>query len=226
MDAAERESALTHTRDCSECATRLAEEKALVAGVRAVVVELSAQHSPAKVEAALLAAFRDQLVDRSVTAPAGVSKIYTQSRIWKLAAIAAAILILVLGALFLRQKSSQPAVIEEAVVTPTPSAPDETPIVSGEISSSEQAKARQPVLQRRRPRTPVNDVEVATEFMPLVEGQEVGSLENARIIRVELPGSALSALGFSGLPETTAEPVEAEVVLGHDGLARAIRFVR
>jgi len=45
-------------------------------------------------------------------------------------------------------------------------------------------------------------------------------------VRVELPGSALGEVGLPFDPETAPESVKADVVLGQDGLARAIRFVR
>lgn len=47
-------------------------------------------------------------------------------------------------------------------------------------------------------------------------------MESGQIVRVELTPAALAQLGIA-LP---AEPVEAELLLGQDGLARAIRFVQ
>jgi hypothetical protein len=46
------------------------------------------------------------------------------------------------------------------------------------------------------------------------------------MVRVELPGSALGEVGLPVDPETAKTPVKADVLLGDDGLARAIRFVR
>jgi len=60
----------------------------------------------------------------------------------------------------------------------------------------------------------------------LREGEDLTALENLQLVRVELPGSALSEVGLPIDPETVNEPVKADVVLGQDGLARAIRFVR
>jgi len=49
--------------------------------------------------------------------------------------------------------------------------------------------------------------------------------EDVNLVRVEVPRSAMIGLGFEVSAERAAEPVEAEVVLGSDGLARAVRFL-
>jgi hypothetical protein len=72
----------------------------------------------------------------------------------------------------------------------------------------------------------LDETDVVTQFFPLREGEDLNTLESLRLVRVELPGSALSEVGLPVDPETTNEPVKADVVLGQDGLARAIRFVR
>jgi hypothetical protein len=45
------------------------------------------------------------------------------------------------------------------------------------------------------------------------------------LIRVEIPRSAMIALGFSVSEDRASESVEADVMLGGDGVARAIRFL-
>jgi hypothetical protein len=60
----------------------------------------------------------------------------------------------------------------------------------------------------------------------LLDEDTLDLLEDAQVVRIELPGSALLAVGLLVDPEITDEPVKADVVLGYDGLARAIRFVR
>ena len=72
----------------------------------------------------------------------------------------------------------------------------------------------------------LDEAEVVTQFFPLREGEDLTALESVRLVRVELPGSALSEVGLPVDPELANEPVKADVMLGQDGLARAIRFVR
>ena len=50
-------------------------------------------------------------------------------------------------------------------------------------------------------------------------------LESGTLIRVELPLAALPALGLEP-PTSTQDRVEAEIVFGQDGLARAVRLVQ
>ena len=62
----------------------------------------------------------------------------------------------------------------------------------------------------------------STEFYPL-PGQTitVAMLESSQIVRVELTPAALAQLGLA----VQAGPVEAELLLTQDGLARGIRLV-
>ncbi len=68
--------------------------------------------------------------------------------------------------------------------------------------------------------------EITTDFLPLVEAESLASLESGQIVRVELPRQALVSFGLPMNNERAHEPVKADVLLGDDGLARAIRFVR
>ncbi|MBA3442594.1 MAG: hypothetical protein H0T92_22285 [Pyrinomonadaceae bacterium] len=67
--------------------------------------------------------------------------------------------------------------------------------------------------------------EVATAFLPLVAGSNFDSLESGQVVRVELPRSALVSFGLPMNEERADEPIKADVLLGEDGVARAVRFV-
>ncbi len=71
-----------------------------------------------------------------------------------------------------------------------------------------------------------NEAESVTEFIPLVAGAPAASpLESGQLVRVQLPRAALASLGLPLNAERGNEPVKADVLLGNDGLAHAIRFV-
>ncbi|HEX8459024.1 MAG TPA: hypothetical protein VF656_17155 [Pyrinomonadaceae bacterium] len=71
------------------------------------------------------------------------------------------------------------------------------------------------------------EAESVTEFIPLVAGApEAQPLESGQVVRVKLPRAALASLGLPLNAERSNETVKADVLLGNDGLARAIRFVR
>ncbi|HEY6403061.1 MAG TPA: hypothetical protein VI479_16705, partial [Blastocatellia bacterium] len=68
--------------------------------------------------------------------------------------------------------------------------------------------------------------EYATDFIPLSYGGVQKPMESGEIVRLEIPRSALIAFGLPVNVEQADAPVEAELLLGEDGMARAIRFLR
>ena len=72
----------------------------------------------------------------------------------------------------------------------------------------------------------VSNTEVATRFFPLIYSDV--PVTNGSIVRVEVSAAAVAALGVE--PVTTngsqRDVVLADVIVGEDGLARAVRFVR
>jgi hypothetical protein len=61
-------------------------------------------------------------------------------------------------------------------------------------------------------------------FIPLGNTGKLADTEDVNLVRVEVPRSAMIALGLEVSPERASELVEADVMLGPDGLARAVRF--
>ncbi len=66
--------------------------------------------------------------------------------------------------------------------------------------------------------------EVVTDFVPLTYGGWAQAVPEARLVRVRLPSTALVYFGFPAAAGSAS--VEADVLLGVDGLAHAVRFVR
>jgi len=64
-----------------------------------------------------------------------------------------------------------------------------------------------------------------SDFIPLPNAERIAPNEEVNVVRVEVPRSAMMALGLEVSADQASEPVEAEVVLGSDGLARAVRFL-
>ena len=63
------------------------------------------------------------------------------------------------------------------------------------------------------------------EFASLDGTDTFDGLESAHVVRVELPPSALAALGWPVADESEGAVVRADVVVAEDGVARAIRLV-
>jgi hypothetical protein len=68
--------------------------------------------------------------------------------------------------------------------------------------------------------------EVATPFFGLPFSDAALPLDQATIIRVELPRSALELTGLPVDEDRRNQRIRADLVLGADGLARAIRFLK
>lgn len=240
LDTATRERGLAHAEDCESCAARLAGERALLICVRPVIAEMAAEEAPARVETELLAAFRAQ---KAFTISPAVKRQTRLAIAWsggRLAAIAAGILLLISTVIIFLKTAITPrpqheasAVLPEPVSTPGPIARSS---VRGSLSAAHDHSAPRQVAKspkRMRRRVAGDNKDAASDhadafavFFLLREGDDLRTEESLRLVRVELPGSALSAIGVAVDPETAKAPVEAEVILGQDGLARAIRFVR
>jgi hypothetical protein len=66
--------------------------------------------------------------------------------------------------------------------------------------------------------------EIVTDFMPVVYDPD--PVERGSVVRVRLPRAALQSFGFPVNELRAEEPINADVLLGEDGLARAVRFVK
>lgn len=64
------------------------------------------------------------------------------------------------------------------------------------------------------------------DFVALPDADTDGPLEYATIVRVQLPRYALRDIGFPVNEQSATDRVQADVLLGQDGLARAVRFVQ
>ncbi len=261
MEARAKEDALIHMEACQRCAARFADEQTLTNGLRAVTASAASIETPARVEAALLSAFRHGATSTHVSIDTNARPLATPWLPWSIAA-AAVILIFSVFALprLLPVDSREQAQRAVSDVQPNPSPSITTPESASAQSNPENqsdnaaehsgpesaggASSPRPVDRRRalmqnaglrnRPVRGANSFqpalnaseEIRTEFLPLTYGGNLSQLDNGQIVRVELPRSALQSFGLPMNAERAGERVKADVLLGHDGVARAIRFVR
>ncbi|HEX5475062.1 MAG TPA: hypothetical protein VFX12_10410 [Vicinamibacterales bacterium] len=73
-------------------------------------------------------------------------------------------------------------------------------------------------------RTAAAAAPVARAFVEWPGAADLPSLESGQLVRVDLPVSLLPTLGIVP-PEGAATQVQADVLVGQDGLARAVRLV-
>jgi hypothetical protein len=79
----------------------------------------------------------------------------------------------------------------------------------------------------RRPVTAPSAREVTTEFLPLLYSSVPAS--QVQMVRLAVPRAALASFGLApleALDRASTGTVLADVLVGDDGLARAVRFVR
>lgn len=72
-----------------------------------------------------------------------------------------------------------------------------------------------------------DDAIASGDFIALPNAEQVGENENedVNVIRMEVPRTAMLAVGLPVNLERASEMIEADVMVGSDGLARAVRFV-
>jgi hypothetical protein len=64
------------------------------------------------------------------------------------------------------------------------------------------------------------------DFYPLPEAEALPAVETAMVVRVQLPVSSLQLMGVPVGEERADASVQAELLLGQDGLARGVRLAQ
>ena len=186
---------LEHVGECAACAALLNRQRVLASGLRTLAADWRSVEAPALVESRLAAAFLGQ---------AGLTVLHPAIRWWvPVATWAMATAAVVALAMFL--------VRDRHVVAPAHRTP----------SSRVQLAAVEPPADFE---TLGDASDAESDFIPLPNAARIEPNEELNVVRVEVPRSAMIALGYAVSEDRASEPVEAEVVLGADGLARAVRF--
>jgi hypothetical protein len=237
IDAASRGAGMAHVEICGRCASRLADERALSAGLKSLAASDEGKAAPASVEAALLEAFQARASNRLAR------RLPVQSRSWQRWALAAAAAILIASGFIVYraiQNESQKdnKAHTEKTPAPKPSVEREEQVVKESGETAPRRVSRAPRPRRGHPQrlnkpfiidgitAYSRDSEYATDFYPLAYGGDQKPMESGEVIRVQMPRSALIAFGLPVNVERADVPVKADLLVGEDGLARAIRFVR
>lgn len=121
-------------------------------------------------------------------------------------------------------------VIAVAMHPHRPQRAPEPPAVSITPAAVPAASPADPAVHLPRPKpAPVRRAaeavphEVYTDFFPLMD--LAPPLERGELVRVTVPASTMRGVGMLVMASHLDDPVEADVLVGQDGMARAIRFV-
>jgi hypothetical protein len=172
-------------------------EDQVLAALKALAAHDREREAPGEVEVRVRQAFRRAKKQRRMKSMA----------LWSLAAAAVVAAIL----LAIPHKHSSPAVVTKPAPPPQLATVVEPPT----------APQIRPVRRRIAPKPPR---EIATEFFPLMDVPL--PFERGELLRVIVPASTMRSVGLPVNEEHLADRVQADVLVGEEGLARAIRFVR
>jgi hypothetical protein len=70
----------------------------------------------------------------------------------------------------------------------------------------------------------IERAQAASDFVPLPFAEETSAEEQTDVVRVSMPGESLLAMGIPVSSDLLGEQVQADVEIGMDGTARAIRL--
>jgi len=208
------------------------DEELLTRGLRALAEEMDTLDAPDELETKLREAFRT----RAVVVP--IARKQLNSRYWLVAM--AAMLLIAISVVVVRWRASDvngptiaqdtpqnnPEVVSKPAEEPAGDVPYQA--VDMPVKRSVRRPVRHPALPRPQNSQLANHTanEIATDFIPLSYMNVASLQDGGQIIRVELPRSALANFGLPVNMDRYNEKVKADVLLGVDGLARAIRFVQ
>jgi len=205
LDAATLERVRDHVRQCRGCAARLERERAISAALHRVAEAMEPPSWPPSAEAALLDAF-----DRARAEP-------RRSRVWTAYAAAAAVFALAAALAWTRP----PAAAPNRNPAPPPTHRGIAPSISAANAGTRDAPAkREPnrAASSRASRPPA----ARTEFISWPGASELPAFESGHLMRVDLPASMALSLGLVRSADTAV--VQADVLIGQDGFARAVRL--
>jgi len=209
------------------------DEEMLTRGLQSLAAEMESLEAPPAVETKLLKAFRA----RQVVVPIATRR-RSSSRYW-LAAIAAMLLIAISIVAF--RWGNQPAddrreAVRREEPQPKPTVNDksnEQLVKEVEKDAVVDSSPHRSKPRRVRPVRPDSaqvanhaTKEIATDFIPLSYMNAASLQDGGQIVRVHLPRSALANFGLPVNMDRYNEKVKADVLVGVDGMARAIRFVQ
>jgi len=233
---------LAHARECAACGRWLESQCLLGNAMQALRLSTARRAAGPGVEQAVLRAFRNhEFAPPSPAAPDRAAPVvWRLSRLFEFGAYAAVAAALILAAflgsrLLHDRHASQPPTQAQMVVAPH-SGPSPAPKsavssdASGSMSSEVASKAEK--TKKRTARAAAPPVETGTAAAAEAASDSDGYVAlmlcdplicsgDEEVIRMELPAvGATSAEGDSG------QPVLADVVIGDDGLVRAMRIVQ
>jgi hypothetical protein len=179
----------------------------------------ASERAPEHLEAGLLQAFRARH-----SHPAPVRSSRTRKYAW-IAAVAASLV----AAIALRV--SRPVVVNAPA--PGPVAKLDAPAPPAKVRNEPKLPPRvaraKPSVRGQRKAVGATDrarLELATEFFAVPYAPALTHVDRGQLVRVKVPAVSMRSFGLPVSEERISDRVSADVLMGEDGIVRAIRFVR
>ena len=206
-----------HVAVCESCRGALAAEERLTTGLRALASAMTSCEASKAVEAALL--------DRFAELNPAASRVARRRRrgVLEWAAMAAAIAALTSGIAWWEIERNGHLQEASAPARPVPSPATEAPLGSAPAAvhaAVDRPRANRPATKSAKPRPPA-----ARPFVALPGAAGLPDFESGEIVRFDIPVTALPNYGVEIPPDAATPAIQADLLIGQDGRARAIRLV-
>ncbi|MBI1764755.1 MAG: hypothetical protein HYR56_25315 [Acidobacteria bacterium] len=243
-DALARKRALVHAGACEACARRLAAQRALSASLFEFAEVTGKEQPPLRIRQQLRAAVAERRAAPAVAQSSATVLAFKSAakpnhwRRWALAAAATVLALFTISVLLWRQSQAPAQSVLAGAASPTPQMTPAVPSVSGksettatDLQPRTQLAQRHAPKQRRAQRVraveaATDEQELASEFVPLTLDTDERALANGTLVRLEVPRARLIAMGLPLRVEADRDTINAEVMMGDNGVAYAIRVVR
>lgn len=228
-----RQRALNHASACASCSRLLSDDRAVNSALSGLALETEEECAPPRVKAAVLESFSRMYPPQSGAVTGGEKADIIQfpsrlrGRTMITLAVAASILALIALSMQLMRPVLRPAG-EEVIALVDPSI-EVKPVTNdgGEakmIESPESIPEGKKAVPRRRPAAVNTSAE--PDFIPLTWVSDTASLRSGTVVRVEVERATLLSMGLPVNETRSDSLIKADLVVGDDGIARAIRFVQ
>lgn len=209
LDVKVREAALEHAAHCELCSQRMADATAL-AEASEMMRKNAPGEAPARIESALLAAFRSHHRRAS----------WRHTLEWVTVGAAAAIVLIFLwtGGGRFRGRTSAP-VPKRDVTT-------ESGVPLDAKASVAMPAAVSPTADTTVSDVPANETYVASDFVPVPYTGAISPDDPGMIVRVQLTRSSLAQLGYPVAETPDEDLILADVLVGEDGWPRGVKLIQ
>lgn len=208
LDVTEREAMLEHTAGCALCSERMAAAIALAEAAQLVGESARNEQAPLRVEAAVLAAFREHQQRAS----------WRRAFEWVGVGAAAAVLLAFLWTMGVG-RSQQATPVQKKEPVSQPNVPLDASVTLGTASSvsagqtAEQASAEESASY------------AASDFVPVPYAGSITADDPGMIVRVELTRASLAQLGYPVAEAQSEDLISADILVGEDGWPRGVKLI-